>query len=190
MAWLLSGLQLVLSVVLIVAGTGKLLQLEDFGGALRLSHLPEAMVGPLRVVIPVLECFLALALLLSTPRSLEGALATTAGLFVVFTLWMVWVLARRLHLHCGCFGASGADVSWTSVMRNLLLLLLAAGGTGLAGQVKSQIPATSVWMDITVTAFAMIVALLTGLRAGLPSLVLTVDQLLVLDGGTPVEGKR
>mgnify|MGYP001366579565 CR=1 FL=1 len=190
MTWLLLAVQLALSAVLVVACTGKILQSEQFAAALRLSHIPAGLAESFRIAIPVLECCLALALLVSVPRSLQVALAVAAGLFAIFTSWLVWVVARRMHLHCGCFGASGAEVSSLSIARNVALLLAAVGGAILAGWTESPLPAPSLWTVVTVSSCAMGVALLVSLRAGFPSLVLSMERVLVLSGGTSVEGEH
>src|SRR5262245_28168663 len=110
MSWVLLALQLGLSAALIVAATGKVLLSDDLVAALRLSHLPEAMIKPLAVAVPLLEVGLALALVLSPPGRLTLALIATAVLLALFTLWMGWVQARQLRVRCGCFGGGGGDV--------------------------------------------------------------------------------
>ncbi len=67
MAYLLLTCQIALAVIFLVAATGKLLQSEQFIAALRLSHLPRALVTPTAVLTPTLELCLAVGLVLSTP---------------------------------------------------------------------------------------------------------------------------
>ena len=62
-SWLLLALQVILSVVLLIAATEKMLRAEEFFAALRLSHLPAGAIAPLGIAVPVLELTLALALL-------------------------------------------------------------------------------------------------------------------------------
>lgn len=189
--WLLLAVQLTLSTLLIIAFTGKVLESEEFAAALRLSYVPNTLVDLLRVIVPTFELGLALALLLSIPRSLEVAMGATVVLFLAFTLWMVWVLARRVHVHCGCFGATGAQVSWWSVIRNLLLLLMAGGGVVLAAEVSSVLPGPSLWMVVAASCGALCIALIVGFQAARPSLFVTLHQLAVLNhSGMSREGRR
>jgi hypothetical protein len=178
MSWLLLAVQLVLSTVLLLAGTGKVLRSDEFSAALRLSHLPTVCVRVLQLAVPVLELGLALALVLATPRLLPFALAGTAALLAVFTIWMGWVRAHRLRVQCGCFGPGGPRVGGRSIARNLLLLVLALGGLGLAVRVDSPLPESpSLWLTVTATAAGMLVALLVALQAALPALALSLDRL-------------
>ncbi len=176
-SWLLLVIQLVLSAVLLLAGAGKMLRSEEFAAALRLSHLPAVLVRPLGVVVPVLELGVALALVLTTPRWLPVALGAASALLAAFTAWMGWVWARGLRVRCGCFGVGDAKVGGRSIARNLLLLLLALGGVGLARRVDSPLSDPSVWLVIAATAAGMFVALLVALRAALPALALNLDRL-------------
>ena len=65
MSWLLLALQVALAVVLFLAAAGKALRSEEFLSALRLSHLPAGLVGPIGVAVPVLELALAASLVLA-----------------------------------------------------------------------------------------------------------------------------
>lgn len=176
-AWLLLVAQLALAGVLLLAATGKALRAEEFTAALRLSHLPPGFIAPLAVAVPLLEAGLAVALLLGGERSVVAALVATAGLFAAFTLWMGWVRGRRLRVRCGCFGVGGAEVGTRSIGRNLLLLLVAVAGAVLAARTENLLPGPSLPMAVTVTALGACVALLVALRAGWPSLALTIDRL-------------
>src|SRR5215204_6063779 len=104
LSWLLLALQVILSVVLLVAATEKILRSQEFFAALRLSHLPAGAIAPLGIAVPALELILALALLLAPVQWLPLAFGVAALLFGAFTAWMAWVRARRLRVRCGCFG--------------------------------------------------------------------------------------
>ncbi len=177
MSWLLLAVQLILSVVFLLAATGKVLRSEEFAAALRLSHLPPTLVAPLRAAVPVVELGLALALVLGTPESLPVALAITVVLLGAFTAWMIWVRSRRLRVRCGCFGTGSAEVGRRTIARNLLLTLLALLGLALAARATSPLPGPSLPMAVLVSSVGLIVALLLALRTALPSLAMKLDQL-------------
>lgn len=176
MAWMLLVLQLCLSGVLLIAATGKMLRPEEFLGALRLSHLPAALVRPLGAGVPAVEYGLAFALLVGTTVTRRIALGATAVLFAIFTGWLVWVLMRRLHIRCGCFGIEDSEIGRHSIARNSLLLAVAIGGFVLASTTTSPLPQPSAPLAITVAATGMGCVLLLVLRAALPGLLLTLGQ--------------
>ena len=183
MSWLLLALQVALAVVLFLAAAGKALRSEEFLSALRLSHLPAGLVGPIGVAVPVLELALAASLVLAPERVLPVALGGTILLFGVFTAWMGWVQAKRLRVRCGCFGPGGTEVGFRTIARNALLVLLAIVAFLLAGRADSPLPEPSLPMVIAVTSLAMCLALLDGLRAAWPHLVVTFDRLQAREAG-------
>ena len=184
MSWLLVALQVILSVVLLVAAMEKTLRAEEFFAALRLSHLPAGTIGPIGVAVPGLELTLALALLLAPARWLPLAFGAGVVILGAFTAWMGWVRARRLRVRCGCFGPGGGYVGPRTIGRNLLLLGLVLGGLVLAGQTRSPVPGPSLAMAITVTSLGLCLALLVALRAAWPQLVLSFEQYQARQTGT------
>jgi len=177
MVWPLLASQLIISLILLAAATGKFLRSEEFDAALRLSHLPAAITPFLSIAVPIVEFAVALALLLSTPRSLPivfGAAATVLG---AFTVWMASVRARRLQLRCGCFGTGGAEISFGNIARNILLLVVALAGLRLALGEHSPLPEPSLAMVILTTSLMLSLALLLSLHGARPALVLSFGDL-------------
>ena len=183
MSWLLLALQLALAVVLFLAAVGKALRSEEFLSALRLSHLPAGVVAPLGVAVPTLELVLAALLVLAPERALPAVLVATLLLFAIFTLWMGWVRAKRLRVRCGCFGPGGAEVGLRTIARNAGLVLLAVVALVLTARTESPLPEPSLALLVAVTSFAMCLALLEGLRAAWPQLVVTFDRLQAREAG-------
>jgi uncharacterized membrane protein YphA (DoxX/SURF4 family) len=175
MSWVLLMIQLSLGVTFILAATGKSLRTDEFKTLLRFSGLSERAVAPVAVLVPALELGVAAALLLQGSRSLVAAFGVAAGLFAIFTAWMVWVRARGLHLRCGCFGTGGSEIGPRSIQRNLVLLGLAVAGLAIASRTPSPLPGPSIWLVITLTASGLCAALIVALRAARPNLVLSFD---------------
>ncbi len=108
-----------------------------YAGALKLSDpngfaedlmnyrlLPEALVAPLALVLPVLEIVTAVALLL--PSYARGGALLCALMLAVFAAAMAQAKMRGIDLECGCFGqAESTQVSWSKVAQNLALAMLA-----------------------------------------------------------------
>jgi len=175
-SWLLLALQVILSVVFLVAATEKTLRSEEFFAALRLSHLPAGAIAPLGIAVPALELILALALLLAPVQWLPLAFGAAALLFGAFTAWMAWVRARRLRVRCGCFGPGGGYVGPGTIGRNLFLLSLALAGLVLAVQTRSPLPGPSLALTVTVTSLGVCLALLLALLSAWPHLILSFEQ--------------
>ncbi len=177
MSWLLLAVQIALAAVLILAATGKLLRADEFVAALRLSHLPDVLVAPVAVVVPILELGLGLALLLAPDGMLPVVIAATAALLACFTLWMGWVRVKGLRVRCGCFGTGDREIGVRSLGRNALLLGVALIGLLLSGRVEAPLSGPSLPMAVTVTSVGLCLALAQALREAWPHLALTFDRL-------------
>jgi hypothetical protein len=184
LSWLLLALQVILSVVLLIAATEKILRAEEFFAALRLSHLPAGSIVPIGIAVPALELTLAMALLLAPARWLPLAFGAAALLLGGFTAWMGSVRLRRLRVRCGCFGPGGGYVGPRTIGRNLLLLALALAGLVLAGEARTPLPGPSLAMAVTVTSLGLSLALLLALRAAWPHLTLSFEQYQARQLGT------
>lgn len=103
------------------------LKLADPGGfAADIANyrmLPEALVGPLALALPVFELVIGVAFLLASHA--RGAALLSALLLTVFAVAMAQAKLRGIDLDCGCFGASEqSQVSWTKVTLDLVLAML------------------------------------------------------------------
>jgi len=175
--WILAALQVALASVLFLAAIGKALRSDEFTAALRLSHIPTPLVTPLAFIVPLVEAALAALLVLAPARWLPETLGATAGLLLLFTLWMASVRMRHLRVRCGCFGPGGTDVGPQTIGRNALFVLAALGALLLARQTESVLPGPSFAMVVAVTALAMCLALVDALRTAWPFLAVTFDRL-------------
>src|SRR5215212_2468732 len=176
LSWLLLALQVILSVVLLIAAIEKTLRSEEFLAALRLSHLPASSIARIGVAVPAIELTLALALLLAPPQWLPLVFLAAALVLGAFTARMGWVRARRLRVRCGCFGPGDGQVGSRTIGRNLLLLALALGGLVLASQTRTPLPGPSLELAVTVTSLGVCLAFLLALRNAWPYLILSFGQ--------------
>lgn len=179
MEYLLVFCQFALAIVLLLAATGKLLNLEQLLTALRLSAIPELFVEPLARLTPVVELCLGISLLLSPAHLLSIVMLTTLCLLSIFTLWMIIVYVRGLHIQCGCFGTGNAHVGPVTLLRNGVLLALALGGFLLARTTHSLLPSPSLWMILSVFTGAMCLMLLSAFQHTRSALILTIEQMQV-----------
>ena len=178
MHYLLFMCQLLLATIFLLAGIGKLIFLEHFAATLRLSHFPDALVDLLKIFVPALELCLAAAILLAPAHLLSAVMSITTGVLIVFTMWMVWIVARGLHLSCSCFGTSGSHVNRRTIARNVLMIAVAVSGTLLSTRTSTPLLPSSIWTVITVVSTGFSVALLYALKHALPALALTMGKFL------------
>lgn len=110
--------------VFLFAAFPKLQDPEAFARDIDNYHvLPDAMVGPMAIAMPIAEVLVALALLLGVHA--RGAALVTAGMLLTFIAAMAQALARGIDLDCGCFGsAAPTQVSGLTIARNVFLLAL------------------------------------------------------------------
>ncbi|MHB8597329.1 MAG: MauE/DoxX family redox-associated membrane protein [Ktedonobacteraceae bacterium] len=177
MIYLLLFCQIVLACTLLIAASGKIFQSNQFLAALRLT-LPEPVIIPLAIVVPTIEIGLSIGLILTFPFLLMDTFVAIIVLLVSFTAWMVFVFSQGLHIQCGCFGTSSATIGSRSILRNMLLLLVAIGGFLLSRNVQSILPQPSIWMSMITISCAMGIMLLRSFQQARPALALSFAALL------------
>ena len=118
---------LALAGVLIAAALPKISNPDKFALAVyQYQLLPTMLVNPVAIYLPWLEISCAAALIV-LPSARRGALLMVAGMLVVFTLAIAWVVIRGQAIPCGCFGGDDSTAAgWWSLARNCGLLGLTA----------------------------------------------------------------
>jgi hypothetical protein len=110
--------------VFVLAAVAKLSDRQRARESLLGFGVPEHWSRPGLVALIVLEVLIA-ALLAYPPTQQAGAWSALVAL-AVFSLALGWQLVHGRRPACACFGALTASaISWKSVGRNLLLMLLA-----------------------------------------------------------------
>lgn len=81
--------------------------------------LPELVIGPIALGLPMLELIAGL-MLIATPWRREGALLVTAML-AVFLVGLTQAYVRDLDIDCGCFGFDeSAPTGRAAIMLDIL----------------------------------------------------------------------
>lgn len=117
--------RVVVAFVFIYAAIPKLGDIAGFASVIEAySLLPEMMVFPVAIVLPVLEVVLAVGILLGYRYFCIGGL----GLMVVFISILSYAIFMGLDIDCGCFGPEDPEYSAFkglrgALVRDLLLLL-------------------------------------------------------------------
>jgi hypothetical protein len=124
----LLALRVLLALVFLVAGAGKLGAREELEGVIaNYRVLPRALAAPISHLLGPLELLIGLALL-ADPLATPFAEAAAALMLGTFALAMGINLRRgRAHIDCGCFrGTLRQTLRPELVLRNLLLVTAAA----------------------------------------------------------------
>jgi uncharacterized membrane protein YphA (DoxX/SURF4 family) len=104
--------------ILVIAGVAKLTS-RGWPSQARAIGVPPWAVR----VVPILEVAIGAALVAGLPYAGWAAIALLVG----FTVFLVLALLRGVEAPCACFGSmSSRPVTWWSVVRNVVLVALAA----------------------------------------------------------------
>jgi putative oxidoreductase len=116
----------ILGSLFLLAGLSKLPRRREFADAVeRYQLLPHRLVQPVARLVPVAELLAGAALLLGLGLQIVAALV--ALMLAAFTVAVSTALLRGREIDCGCFsGVSPTRITWLTVGRNGVLLLLAA----------------------------------------------------------------
>lgn len=125
----LSGITLrwVLSGLFIWAGAVKLSAPRTFAHTIDAFDLiPEALLPPVALLLPVLEIVIGLAVL----RRWRGGLPAMAGLLFMFMAVLGYGIGQNLDVDCGCFSLAEVQTQTslkTAFLRDLIMLAGVAG---------------------------------------------------------------
>ncbi len=116
--------RLVLAVVFLVAGVGKLLDLKGSQQAMRDFSLPDFLAAPLGIVLPLAELAVAVALI-PTASAWWGAIGALV-LLLLFIVGITYNLTLGRKPDCHCFGVFySSAIGRSTLIRNLVLAVIA-----------------------------------------------------------------
>ncbi len=130
---------------------GKLTNHNSFiNGVIDYQILPEHSARVLGFILPWIELGLAVALIFGVALPAAGLL--TSLLLICFIIAVTINLRRGRTINCNCYGiANTTTISWGTVVRNLLLLLLAIVVAVLSPQALGLNRGLTLWRtDLTV----------------------------------------
>lgn len=137
--------RLCLGFIFLSSALGKLTNRRSFiQGIVDYQVFPRRVAQSFGLVLPWIEVGVAFALILGIVLPLAGIV--TALLLLGFTVGVTTNLRRGRQLDCHCYGiASPRTISWGIVVRNVLLLLLAAVVIGFTVGVKELNQWSTLW---------------------------------------------
>jgi len=115
--------RIALAAVFLAAALPKIRDPFEFAWAVhRYGILPEAWEAAFAVFLPVLELWVALALLLGFWSRAASLLC--AGMLVIFIAALYSAIERGLNIDCGCFDPKGASpVGYRRIAEDVALLV-------------------------------------------------------------------
>ena len=122
--WLYKIVRWALGTVFIYAGGSKLLAPEIFAVLIdAYGMVPENLLMPLAVLLPVLEVVAGIGLLFE----IKGSLSAISGLLVLFIAILTHGIHMELDVDCGCFGPEDPETEAfhglrLSLFRNLVMM--------------------------------------------------------------------
>lgn len=151
--------RMLVAVLLMAAGALKLTDRHTFVEVVRnFRVLPENLVGAMALMIPIVEVFLSLLLILGLLQ--QWSLIIASSVFILFGLAVAVNLLRgRRNISCGCFGGGrNHRLTWSLVVRNIVLAGLAAsaaaGPTTFGNGSEPTLMEAAALMVVAVATFA------------------------------------
>jgi uncharacterized membrane protein YphA (DoxX/SURF4 family) len=106
------------------SGTNKLLEPQVFAVLIEAYGLvPDSLLMPIAIFLPILEVIAGLALMLD----IRGSLATIGGLLIIFVTILGYGIHMGLDVDCGCFGPEDPEAKAyhglrAAVYRDMLMM--------------------------------------------------------------------
>jgi uncharacterized membrane protein YphA (DoxX/SURF4 family) len=137
--YLLVAARCLLGLVFAVSAFGKLRSPAAFRAEFAgMAVVPGPAVGPVAALVIVLEA--AVPVLLIVPATVPAGLLLAAALLVAFSVGIAVTLARGTGAACRCFGAAGSPFGRRHLLRNGLLVALAAGAAAAGADTLPPVP--------------------------------------------------
>lgn len=146
MAYYLLFCQVVLLLIFLVSAISKLAYPQQFYMAIQTSRLPKSLTHLTVILTIIAELELAISLALNTAWSLPITFLGILFLLSAFTVWLITIYWKKTSVQCGCFGKSTSNVNGRSIIRNFLLMGIAALGFFLARSHINLFPSFPVWI--------------------------------------------
>ena len=124
LTWLARSARLLISVAFLYAGVIKLTDPQRFAVIIDgFGLLPESLILPIAIILPVLEIVTAAGLLLNS----RVCLYSVAGLMSLFIAVLGYGISMGLDVDCGCFGPEDPEQAYhglrTALYRDLGFLV-------------------------------------------------------------------
>lgn len=115
-------LRYALGSVFIYSGSVKLLAVKEFAKTIsRYDLVPDGLLAPVAIGLPIFELLAGIALLVPIP----GALTAITAMLLMFVVVLWYGVLKNLDIDCGCFSSeelSGQDNLRQALYRDFIML--------------------------------------------------------------------
>ena len=120
------AVRVLIGALFVLAGTLKIGHFDELAASIAAFRiLPDAVVGPLAVLLPFFEVGLGLYLILGLFTRTAAAVA--AGMLVLYAAAIASAVVRHMPVSCGCFGPQDtAAADWPHVFIDIGLAAVCA----------------------------------------------------------------
>lgn len=120
--YLWAALRIGLGLLFIAASYYKIVSPGAFAHQIyNYKFLPVWAVNPMAIVLPWLQLFCGIALLIN--RFTTGAAFLLTLMMLAFQIALAAALVRGLNISCGCFKTGGSPATWGTFGRDFLILM-------------------------------------------------------------------
>ncbi|MEW6003003.1 MAG: MauE/DoxX family redox-associated membrane protein [Nitrospirota bacterium] len=120
--WFYQSIKIVVAFVFVYSGFIKLTDLKTFAGVISEYNLvPEGLLPPVVIGLPVLELLAGLGLIFN----IRGSLGVIFGLLITFVTVLWYGILKDLNIDCGCFSEEelrGQASLWRAFYRDLVII--------------------------------------------------------------------
>lgn len=128
MNYLFVVIQITLASVFLIASVTKIANPSLFSANLRRSRFFARFVSFIGVIVPLTEFALFIGLMFGSLDILPYLMLFSMMLLALFTLWLGGVVRAKLETICNCLGEQRTRVGLHSILRNVVLISVAALG--------------------------------------------------------------
>lgn len=150
--------RLYLGLVFLLSALGKITNMRDFlRGVVKYRILPERVAKVFGFILPWVELGVAFALIIGMALPVAGVLASL--LLICFIVAVNLNLRYEREVKCNCYGIAGTKtISWGTIVRNFLLLLLAVTviGLGLFHHDTEPNSYQALWLSLTISPVSVV----------------------------------
>ncbi|MBD3403018.1 DoxX family membrane protein [candidate division GN15 bacterium] len=117
--------RLVVGGMFIYASFYKIIEPASFAKSIWYYHMvPGSLINLMALILPWLEFLCGIGLIVGVLY--RGAALWLNALLVIFIVALASTIVRGIDIDCGCFKAaeSATDSAWSSLIRNIVLLVL------------------------------------------------------------------
>lgn len=118
----------IIGIIFFLSSKGKIERFSEFRKTvIHFQILNPSLSKIISYIIIPLEIFIVLSMAINDQTSILG-FGVSIFVLIVFTISLVFVLARKINISCNCFGVSNKKISPYDILRNSFLIIISIIG--------------------------------------------------------------